>query len=144
MDKNKEEIKKRIVGFTKREYKEFGIVPSVRKIEKEFNIYFRFHFPDGMNKLYKLCGFKFSPEQNRRRSIKKRWDKIQEPIKEKIINFMKKEYRKSGIVRSAREIDKKFNISFWSCFPDGTNELYKLCGFKFSPKENKQKRRKKF
>lgn len=60
-----------------------------------------------------------------------------EEIKKKIINFAQKEYKKFGIVPSAREIDKKLNISFWSYFPKGMNELYKLCKFKFSPQQNR-------
>jgi len=144
MEKNKEKIKKEIIQFTKRYYREFGIAPSARKIEKKFNIYFRFHFPGGINRLYKLCGFKFSPEQNRKNIIEKRWNKIQETERKRIINFVKKEYKKSGIVPSARKIDNELNTSFYSCFPKGMNILYKLCGFEFSPEENKQKSRKNF
>jgi hypothetical protein len=42
-----------------------------------------------------------------------------EKIRKKIINFVKKEYKKSRLVPSAREIDKKLNISFRNYFPNG-------------------------
>lgn len=139
MNGDKESLKRKLIDFLKKEYKKSGIVPSGRKIEKEFNIHFWFYFPDGMNTLYRLCNFKFSPEQNRQRAIEKRREEIQKLKRKVIIDFVKKKYRKSGIVPSARAIDKKLNISFWSYFPNGIDTLYKLCGFEFSPEENKKK-----
>lgn len=127
MGKNKEEIKKEIVQFAKRDHRNTGIIPSISRINKEFNISFQFYFPAGMSELYKRCGFKFSPKQNRKKFLGKRWRELRELKRKKIIDFAKKEYKKSGIVPSARKIDKKLNVSFWSCFPKGMDELYKLC-----------------
>lgn len=92
-----------------------------------------------MNELYKHCGFRFSPRENRKKFLGKRWEEIREFKKGKIIDFVKKEYRKSSIVPSARAIEKKLNIFFWSCFPKGMNTLYKFFRFKFSPEQNKKK-----
>jgi len=143
MEKDKEKIKKKIVQFAKRYYRNFGIVPSGRKIEKKFNIHFWFYFPDGMSKLYRLCGFKFSPEHNRQKSIEKRWEKIQKLKRKEIIDFLKKEYKNSGTVPSGRLIYKKFKTDIWSYFRGGLREAYRICGFKFSPEENKRKSREK-
>lgn len=60
------------------------------------------------------------------------YKKDKEKIKKNIIQFVRRSYQKSGIVPSARKINKEFNISFWSYFPMGMNSLYELCGFKFS------------
>jgi hypothetical protein len=139
MGKNKEKIRKKVINFVDVEYRKTGIVPSVREIEKEFNIYFRFYFPEGMNELYKVCNFEFSPKENKQEFLARKWTEMRELKRKKIIDFVKKEYRKSGIVPSARKIEKKFNVSFWNCFPKGMDTLYKLCGFEFSPEQNKKK-----
>ena len=139
MNKNKVGARKKIINFANTGYRKTGIVPSLKEINKEFGVCLRSYFSDGMSGLYKLCGFTFSPKQNKKRFLKKQWRELREFKRKKIIDFVKREYRKSGIVPSARKIDKKLKVSFWSCFPKGMNTLYKLCGFRFSPEQKKRK-----
>jgi SOS-response transcriptional repressor LexA len=144
MNKNKIEIRKKIINFVNTKYRKTRIVPSIKEINKKFGICFQFYFPGGMSELYRVCKFKFSPKQNRKRFLKKWWNDLRDFKRKAIIDFVEKEYKKSGIVPSARKIDNGLNLSFYSCFPEGMNTLYKLCGFEFSPEENKQKSRKDF
>jgi SOS-response transcriptional repressor LexA len=66
-------------------------------------------------------------------------DEDREKIKNKIVNFAKKEYKKSGIAPSAREINKKFNISFWTYFPQGMSALYRFAILNFHQKKIREK-----
>jgi len=128
MERNKEKIKKKIVQFAKRYYRKSGIVPSARKINKRFNISFWSYFPKGMNLFYKLCGFKFSPAQNRRKAVHKGQEKRRglgsiTRGREKIMKYFRQELKKS--IRPTRgTIEKKFSISLETYFPKGMQELY--------------------
>jgi len=63
-------------------------------------------------------------------------------IRSKVIDFAKSSYNKFGVVPSRRKIEKKFNISLDTYFEKGMKGVFKLCGFKFSSAENKQRARK--
>jgi len=129
MKKDKEKIKKKIVQFAKREYKKSGIVPSARKIDKKLNISFWDYFPKGINFLYKLCGFKFSPKQNKRKAVNKGQEKTRglktiDGGRKRIIKYFRAQLRKS--IRSSREnIERKFSISLETYFLKGMQELYR-------------------
>lgn len=128
MKKNKERIKKKIVQFAKREHRNSGIVPSAREINKKFNISFWTYFPKGMNTLYKVCGFMFSPAQNKQRAIYKGQEKRRglgsiSGGRKKIIKYFKQQLKKS--IRPSREtIERKFSISLQTYFSGGIRELY--------------------
>jgi len=68
--------------------------------------------------------------------------KNKEKIKKKVIQFLKRYYKKFGTVPSGRVIYKKLKVDVWSHFKGGLREIYRLCNFGFSPEENKQKSRK--
>lgn len=128
MKKDKKEIKKKIIKFAKEEYRKSGIVPSARKIQREFNIPFWDYFPEGMNLLYKLCGFKFSPEQNKKKAINKGQEKTRglktiDGGRKRIIKYFRVQLKKS--IRPSREnIERKFSISLSTYFPKGIREVY--------------------
>lgn len=127
MEKNKEKRKK-IIDFVKKEYRKSGTVPSARKIGKKLNISFWSYFPEGMNILYKLCGFKFSPLQNRRRALYKAQEKRRglgsiSAGRKKIIKYFKEQFKESA--RPTRtSIERKFSISLETYFPGGMRKVY--------------------
>jgi hypothetical protein len=121
----KEKILKKIVKFTKNYYREFGIAPSGRKIEKEFNVRFWSYFPEGMNKLYKLCGFEFSPEENKQKSRKDFYLQKRIRIRKEILKYFIQQIKK-GITPTTTNIRERFSVSLSSYFPRGIRELYKI------------------
>jgi len=128
MKKDKTRIRKKIVQFAKREYRKTGIVPSGREIEKEFNISFWSYFPKGMNTLYKLCGFTFSPIKNRREAVYRGQEKrrgLGSIIggRKRIIKYFKEQFKK-GIRPTRESIGRKFSISLETYFPGGLREVY--------------------
>lgn len=124
---NKKEIKKKVINFAQKEYKNFGIVPSAREIDKKLNISFWSYFPKGMNELYKLCKFKFSPQQNRGRSKEKR----REELENKILNYIRSKVKQS-FYPTHDEINEKFKTNI----PVSIKELYKQAGVQYKRDPN--------
>ncbi|MDI6591984.1 MAG: hypothetical protein QME61_03575 [Patescibacteria group bacterium] len=125
MGKNKEKIRKKIINFADTEYRRAGIVPSARAIDKKFNTSFWSYFPKGMNTLYKLCGFKFSPEENKQKSRKEFYSKRRTRTKKEIVKYFIQQIKK-GVNPTATNIGKRFSISLLTYFPGGIRELYKM------------------
>jgi hypothetical protein len=126
--KDKEKIRNKIINFVVAEYRKTGIVPSARIIGKKLNVSLWSYFPQGMNALYKICGFKFSPEENKRKAINRGQEKIRrfrsiDKGRKKIINYFKEQFKK-GIRPSRLSLEKRFSISLKTYFPKGMKEVY--------------------
>jgi len=127
MNKNKKIASDKIIEFAKSKYNKFGIIPSRRKIEKKFNVSLDTYFKGGMRGLFKLCKFRFTPEENKQRARKKIYLKKSKQRRKKIIEYFTQQIKK-GIIPTRVCIQKKFSTSLESCFPEGIRGLYQSAG----------------
>ncbi len=125
MTKNKKLLKRKLISFLKKEYKKSGIVPSGRKIYDRFGISVWSDFKGGLNEVYKLCGFNFSPQENKQTSRKKFYLLKRNKKRKEIIEYFLQQIRKNKKL-TVKIIQKKFSIELTTYFPDGIKELYKI------------------
>jgi hypothetical protein len=123
MNKNRDITKKEIIDFLKKEYKRSGIVPSVRKIKSRFNVSVWFYSRNGMKEIYKLCKFKFSPEENKRKSRKRFFLQKRVKKKKEIVKYFIQQIKK-GVAPTRQDIQKRFKVHLATYFPIGIKEVY--------------------
>lgn len=128
---SKNKIRDKIIDFMKKKYEETGIVPSIKEVNKKFNINLYTYFPEGIQEAYDICNFDFTPKQNKKKAVKEgvreknmRFESVKEGRK-RILEFFKQKI-KEGNRPTEEEIKEKFNISLSTYFPGKIKELYEL------------------
>ncbi len=124
-------IRKSVIDFVKNEYNNSGIVPSIRTINERFRISLSTYFPNSIKEVYDSCCFDFTPEENKKKSVAAGIRKKLIPFntigegRNRILSYFRQQAKK-GKPPTIDDIQRKFNISFLTYYPEGIKELYKL------------------